>query len=186
MADLLKGRWGLFGGATALALALAARTLVFGLVTVRTGSMEPAVSEGSTVWFSRLASPEPGDIVAVRLPDDPELLHIKRVVAVGPCEVELVDGRLYVDGSRIYGDSRELQWKDAECQLKQVAGIEERGVLLEKAGSQERIRLNADEVFLLGDRRAKSEDSRQWGPVRQELVQGVVGGVAWGRPSCDP
>jgi len=181
----VKGRWSLLLSALALVLALLARHYVFGLVTVQTGSMEPAVEEGSTLLFSRLAKPAVGDIVAVQLPDDPQFLHVKRVVALGPGEVELVDGRLYVDGQRVAGEETLLEWSNANCQWKTVAGVTERGIVVERSGDHERTTLVADEVFLLGDRRAVSEDSRQWGPVRRELVVGVVQRVAWGSSPCD-
>ena len=146
--------------------------------------MEPAIVAGTTIWFSRRASPEPGDIVVVQLPDDPELLHVKRVAAIGPGEIELVEGRLYIDGVRVSGEARPLRWHDADCVQKEAPGIEERDTLVERAGDHARASLLSDEIFLLGDRRSRSEDSRQWGPVRLELVQGVVRGVAWGAPSC--
>jgi signal peptidase I len=182
----VKGRWPLVLSALGLVVALVLRHSVFGLVSVQTGSMEPAVEEGSTLLFSRLATPKLGDIVVVQLPDDPEVLHVKRMVAHGPGEIELVDGRLYVDSERVAGEDRLLVWTDANCQTKQVQGIEERGAVVEKGGSHPRMSLHSDEAFLLGDRRAVSEDSRQWGPVRDELVVGVVRGVAWNPPSCDP
>ena len=181
----MKGRWPLVLSALSLGLALLARHFVFGLVTVQTGSMEPAVEEGSTLLFSRLAEPQLGDIVAVQLPDDPQFLHVKRIVAIGPGEVELVDGRLYVDGQRVAGEETLLRWTDAGCGAKSVAGVTERGVVVERSGDHERTQLFEGEVFLLGDRRAVSEDSRQWGPVRRELVVGVVQRVAWGASACD-
>jgi len=182
----MNNRWGLAVAATSLLLALLARRFLFGLVTVHTASMEPAIVAGTTMWFSRLARPKPGDIVVVQLPDDPDLLHVKRVAAIGPAEVELVEGRLYVDGVRVSGEAHPLRWHNADCVQKEVSGIEERGTLVERAGDHERASVLADEAFLLGDRRSRSEDSRQWGPVRLDLVKGVVGGVAWGAPSCEP
>ena len=182
----MKGRWPLVLSATALVGALVLRHSVFGLVSVQTGSMEPAVEEGSTLLFSRLATPALGDIVVVQLPDDPGVLHVKRLAAHGPGEVELVDGRLYMDGERVAGDERRLSWTDANCLEKRVQGIVERGAVVEKAGNHPRLSLHSDEAFLLGDRRAVSEDSRQWGPVRDELIVGVVRGVAWNAPTCDP
>ena len=182
-----KHAWLVLGLAFVLT-ALALRAFVFGVVRVRTGSMEPSVREGEVWVFSRLAEPVVGDVVVLRLPDEPEL-HVKRVVAVGPAEVELDRGRLYVDGQAVGTEGEPLSWVDGQCRDRTSATMDEQfgaaawRVLAE--GDHAREEVPAGAVWLLGDARRTSHDSRQWGPVPSDAVQGVIRGVAWTGGACE-
>ena len=83
------------------------------------------------------------------------------------------------------GDEAPLVWTDGACRDRSPPGVQERGVWVERAGESPRLELFEDEVFLLGDHRSASEDSRQWGPLPSRVIVGVVQGVAWGGTSCE-
>lgn len=121
-------------------------------------SMEPNLYNGQTIFVDRftyvLASPDKGDII-VFLPNGNVNAHyyVKRVVAIPGDTVQIIDGRLYVNG---------VVQEEAFDKMED-AGIAQNPVLLKK-----------DEYFVLGDNRNSSEDSRSAnvGPVKRENIVG--------------
>lgn len=173
--------------ASAALAALAARRWLFGLVSVPTASMAPTVLPGEVLILSRRRAPAVGDVVAVDRSDG--ALHVKRVVAGEGTEVEIADGRLYLDGVRVTGDTDGRDaWVDADCAARSSpAASESAGGARWRVipgGAHERERVPAGHLWLLGDHRGASSDSRQWGPAPIERVRGVVVGVAWSRAPC--
>lgn len=131
-------------------------------------SMEPELYNGQSVLINRcaymLTSPKTGDVVAF-LPNGNQNSHyyIKRVVAVSGDTVQIVDGRLHVNGILI---SEEAFDKMAE------AGI-----------AANPITLGTDEFFVLGDNRNNSEDSRS---ANVGLVKGNdIKGKVWFALECE-
>lgn len=188
------GRLALVASVVLLVLAVLLRSFVFGLVTVKTGSMQPAIRPGSTWVYLRSVEPQVGDIVVVELPWDPGVLHVKRLVAQGPAEVELVDGRLYVDGAPSFVDRDiDVPWLDETCTPRVGRGhVENYGadgegieVKVLGGGDHSRTQLLAGEIWLLGDRRGRSEDSGQWGQVSSSAVRGKVWGAVLTGEGCD-
>ena len=120
-------------------------------------SMEPELYNGQRVLINRYAylmsSPKVGDVI-VFLPNGNHNSHyyIKRVVAVPGDTVQIIGGRLYVNGEQIVDERYD---KMAE------AGIAENPLLL-----------GTDEYFVLGDNRNSSEDSRSAniGTVRSSAI----------------
>ena len=107
-------------------------------------SMEPELFNGQTVLINRYAylilSPKDGDVVAF-LPNGNQNSHyyIKRVVACPGDEVQILDGRLCVNGVKVADDFDKMA----------DAGI-----------AENLLTLGSDEYFVLGDNRNNSEDSR--------------------------
>jgi signal peptidase I len=124
-------------------------------VEVAGDSMAPALQAGDWVLVHRSSLP-PGQhaaglIAYLRGPDERPLL--KRVIGV-PGESLRVGGGVQVNGRPLL-----------EPYAHGVAPAEQhRGVRA----------LEADEYFVLGDNRAASTDSRDFGPVRRERIEGVV------------
>jgi signal peptidase I len=104
----------------ALAIALVIRTLLFQPFNIPSGSMIPTLLIGDYVFVSKysygysnysmpfgpdifsgriLASPpNRGDIVVFKLPRDNETDYIKRVIGLPGDRVQIIDGRLYING----------------------------------------------------------------------------------------
>lgn len=108
-------------------------------------------------------SPKPGEIVAFRSPVEPSEVYLKRVIAIAGDRVEIQHGILYVNGVRMPEDyarvraSRRWSWQE---------NIPPR-------------RVPPDSLFVLGDNRDNSEDSRYWGPVPVANVIGEPIVVFW-------
>ena len=89
----------------AIAAMLVVRAFVLEPYVVPTGSMEPTIEIGDQVFAQKVTcnlgqSPAAGDIVVFRNPDgssDHDVL-VKRVIATAGQTVDLVDGRVVVDG----------------------------------------------------------------------------------------
>ena len=104
-----------------------------------------------------------GDIVVFTPPEDwvqPDgTPFIKRVIGLGGDTVEVRDGSVFIDGSRL-DESYTFGQPDEPKQPTTVSGDEDRWVVPE------------GELFLMGDHRTNSADSRTFGPVKAEQVIG--------------
>ena len=147
-------------GSTAAVLALLVlllAVLVSEPFTVRSSSMAPTLHTGDQILAERLTPRfghlERGDLVVFRAPATRALL-VKRVVALAGDRVGLADGRLVVNGHRR---------PEAYVDLASVDGVYF-GPEVVPAGS----------VFVMGDDRADSVDSRDFGPVALDRVLGRV------------
>jgi signal peptidase I len=147
-------------GSTAAVLALLVLLLAVSVsepFTVRSSSMAPTLHTGDQILAERLTPRfghlERGDLVVFRAPATRALL-VKRVVALAGDRVGLADGRLVVNGHRR---------PEAYVDLASVDGVYF-GPEVVPAGS----------VFVMGDDRADSVDSRDFGPVALDRVLGRV------------
>lgn len=138
-------------------LAVVLAVLVFEPFTVRSSSMTPTLLTGDQILAERLTPRfghlERGDLVVFKAPATRALM-VKRVVALAGDRVGLADGRLVVNGHRR---------AEAYVDLASVDSVYF-GPEVVPAGS----------VFVMGDDRADSVDSRDFGPVPLDRVLGRV------------
>lgn len=143
--------------AVLVVLAVALAVLVSEPFTVRSSSMTPTLHTGDQILAERLTPRfgrlERGDLVVFRAPASRALM-VKRVVALAGDRVGLADGRLVVNGRRR---------PEAYVDLASVDGVYF-GPKAVPPGS----------VFVMGDDRAGSVDSRDFGPVPLDRVLGRV------------
>ena len=104
-----------------------------------------------------------GDIVVFTPPDDwvqdDGTPFIKRVIGLGGDTVEIRDGAVFINGARL-DEVYTFGQPDEPAQPTTVPGDEDRWVV------------PSDELFLMGDHRSNSADSRTFGPVPAEQVIG--------------
>lgn len=131
-------------------------TFVFETVSVDGHSMDPTLNNKDRLIVEKVSyyfrAPKPGDIVVIKYPADPKEKFIKRVVAVGGDKVKIENGKLYINGVA----------KDEPYILEPMAGdFNEQTV-------------PKDTIFVLGDNRNNSRDSRfpDVGFVSYKLVVG--------------
>jgi len=145
----------------ALVITLLIRSFVVETFVVDGPSMEPTLYDGERLLVLKLAyrlgQPKRGDVVVLRYPFDPRKDYIKRIVATGGETVELRLGRLYVNNKLI------------EEPYVHFPGLYNMSPTVVPEGM----------VFVLGDHRTNSEDSRFFGPVRQELLKGKAVVIIW-------
>jgi signal peptidase I len=117
-----------------------------------------------------------GDIVVVETPADPVIPFVKRVVAIGGDVVEVRDKRLFVNGA-VADDSSHIRHDDPRTFPRSISlpGVPP------ELGSRDNwgpFRVPAGQVFLMGDNRDFSADSRYFGPVREDHIIGRARMVA--------
>jgi len=171
-------------------LALAARVWVFSPYQVQSDAMAPALFHSEVVGIWKLAEPELGDIVAC-VPQGESAPGVKRVVAIGPAEVGPgPSGELLVNGSAAFGGSRTqgrlegIDCAGAELMLQIERWGEQSGGVLAGGTAITAVEIPQGSLYLLGDNRPGSSDSRHLGPISDEQVLGVASRVLWSRDSC--
>ena len=127
-------------------------------------SMHPSIYAGDWLLVRRdayrLVAPTRGDLVIVRDPRKTTEKYVKRVVGLPGEEVSTRDGELRIDGgplSEPYLDG-----------LPSSVGLE-----------TSTWRLGQCQYFLVGDNRAHSTDSREFGPVDVGLMVGKATRRVW-------
>jgi signal peptidase I len=109
-----------------------------------------------------IREPRAGEIVIFDFPKKPAQAFIKRVVAVAGDTVEMRDERLYVNGVLV---------------REPFATYERGGIPVSLRFGPTTVPTGS--VFVMGDNRDSSYDSRFWGPVPLDNVTGVARAVYW-------
>jgi len=123
---------------------------VFGL------SMLPALEEGQQLAVTTiLPTPRRGDIVILSSNNSHNQPLVKRIIAVAGDEIDLADGRVLVNGA-----------------VLDEPYLPEGTVTEPKPGLAYPVRIPAGYVFVLGDNRGMSSDSRDLGFVRTDNILG--------------
>lgn len=118
---------------------------------VPTGSMERLIMTGDNLFGFRLAytfsDPERGDIVIFKYPVDPEKRYIKRVIGLPGETVDIIKGKIYIDGSDepLVEDYLPEKW------------------VVDNDGYTFHVPENA--FLVLGDNRNVSQDARYWAKI---------------------
>jgi len=118
-----------------------------------------------------LRSPEKSDIIVFKYPENPKKDFIKRVVATGGDVIEERDKILYVNG---------------KAQIEPYAQHFDRSIRF--GGNDPRdnfgpVVVPQDKLFVMGDNRDQSYDSRYWGFVDRKDIRGKALMIYW---SWDP
>jgi signal peptidase I len=123
-------------------------------------SMQPNLFRGDRVIIEKLSrnfrTPRRGDIVVALLPNEPISL-IKRVIALPGERVQVRAGHVLIDNKPIT-EPWVVYWGGPDYPVTIIP---------------------ANEIFILGDNRAQSRDSRMFGPVPLHEIEGSVLFVYW-------
>ncbi|RBY77079.1 signal peptidase I [Blastococcus sp. TF02-09] len=136
------------------------------VMRVGSDSMSPTIEAGDLVLVTRSGGAvERRDVVVVDHPDTGALL-VKRAVALGGDRLGIEDGVLVVNGEAVC---------EPDIDPARLDGVWFGPVTVPEG-----------EVFLLGDDRASSIDSRAFGTVPTGEVTGVVDSLLWPSPGGLP
>lgn len=154
---------------TAVAVALILRIFVVGVFSIPSHSMEHTLRVGDHVLVSKLAyvftPPIHGDVIVFTLPDSlrgssTDEAYIKRVIGVGGDTVLLNRYGITINGA--------LQPAPPQSASMSPLPYGERTVIVPPG-----------HVFVLGDHRSNSWDSRYWGFLPLDHVVGRAVAIAW-------
>lgn len=127
---------------TAFAIAFLLKTFVFQIAYVKGSSMEPTLHEGEVLVISKVGNfiggPKRGQVIVL----SDQLEHkdlIKRIIGLPGEEIEILEGRILIDGVELAKDYSEAETEDFGF-MKSI--VEEQS------------------YFVLGDNRPYSRDSR--------------------------
>jgi signal peptidase I len=163
----------------AVALSLVIRVSVAEAYHIEQSSMENTLFPGDTVLGNKflygiripftdirlpsVREPRPGDIIVLDSPIEEGVRLVKRVVAVAGQTVEIRDKRLYVDG-----EPQTLPGEGKFVDERVLPGA------LSSRDNLSPVKVPQGRLFVMGDNRDVSLDSRGWGFLDRDLVQGQV------------
>ncbi len=186
----------------AFTLALFLRTFFVGFYRISTGSMAPSLRIGDFVWVSKISYglkipftharvleslPAKGDLVLFKYPDQPNAVHIKRVIG-------LPGDNIYIHHQQVLVNDRAFQLEPLDAsQFTDVPGAEFMQFYRESNGDRRYLVMFAPsetkskevgplvvppgEIFVMGDNRDASDDSRYWGTVPMSHVEAKMKGI---------
>jgi signal peptidase I len=172
---------------TALLLALLIRAYVIQAFKIPSGSMIPTLLIGDHILVNKFIygtkipftdkkvlicrEPKKGDIIVFKYPENPKKDFIKRVIATGGDVIEEHNKVIYINGQPI----TEPYTRHFDSNLRS-GGFDPRDNFNPKVVPQ-------DKVFVMGDNRDQSYDSRYWGFVDLHDIRGKALIIYW---SWDP
>jgi signal peptidase I len=174
----------------AVILALFIRTFAFQAFKIPTGSMQTNLLIGDHLLVNKLVySPSfgpvedgllgkkeirRGHVVVFKFPEDPTRDFIKRVIGLPGETVEIKDKKVYINGQPLeepyaHFEEKQLSRDDPEYGFRGEAIRDNWGPQVVPPG----------QLFVLGDNRDNSRDSRFWGYLPRDQVKGRALLVYW-------
>ncbi|VAX26592.1 Signal peptidase I [hydrothermal vent metagenome] len=168
---------------TALLLALIIRAYVVQAFKIPSGSMIPTLLVGDHILVTKFIygtkipfkdkrvlvfrEPQRGDVVVFKYPQDPDRDFIKRVIGIGGDVVEGRNKIVYVNGKPL--NEPYIQHTDNDIRTIGMDVRDNFGPLYVPKGK----------LFVMGDNRDQSYDSRYWGFVDLSAVKGKAFIIYW-------
>ena len=169
----------------AVVLALFIRSFVVQAFKIPSGSMEPTLLIGDHILvnkfiygigipfidkkFFQFKKPERGDVVVFEYPQDPSKDFIKRVIGVEGDKLHIKEKKIYIndkpfeDEHGIYSDDDILKESSAGGNRDNLGPVT----------------VPPNSIFVMGDNRDKSYDSRFWGFVDNNKIKGNAFLIYW-------
>ncbi len=167
----------------AVILALFIRTFVVQAFKIPSGSMKDTLLIGDHILVNKFVygikapfvkktiipinDPQRGDIIVFEFPEDPSKDFIKRVIGIPGDVIEIRDKKLFVSGAR--ATNYHGVYKDPKIYAPQIQPRDNLGPITVPEGK----------LFVMGDNRDFSYDSRFWGFVDLVAVKGKAFIIYW-------
>jgi len=167
----------------ALVLTLFLRAFVIQAFRIPSASMQDTLLIGDFLFVNKfeygpkipfthirlpgLRAPRRGDVIVFQFPQDPTKDFIKRCVATGGETLEVRNKQVYVDGKPL----RESYAIHSDPSVR-PAGYDYRDYF----GP---VTVAKGQMFMMGDNRDNSNDSRYWGQLEMDLVKGRAMFIYW-------
>ncbi|MCH8335487.1 MAG: signal peptidase I [Proteobacteria bacterium] len=175
-----------------LLFVLIIRSFIFEPFRIPSGSMMPTLLQGDYIFvkkysyglrwpvidkkFFETGSPQRGDVVVFRLPSDPSINYIKRVVGLPGDTVSYQDHQLFVNGQQMpLTRHPETRLQDSGLIFIEVLDGREHEIRISRPGSRATERVYTvpeGHYFMMGDNRDNSQDSRYIGDIPETHLVG--------------
>jgi signal peptidase I len=175
--------------AVAFLLALFIRTFIVQAFKIPSGSMLPTLQIGDHILVNKLqygirvpivgqrvvsfTDPKRGDIIVFVYPVDPQKDFIKRVIGQPGDTIEVKHKQIYVNGDKV--DDPYGHFVDGPGENSRLTPRDNYGP----------VTVPPDKVFVMGDNRDRSYDSRFWGFVPLDDVKGKAFVIYWSWDGSD-
>ena len=169
-------RWYVYVGVAALSLALgsvlstAIRTQIKAY-RMPAASMSPTLLDGDYFFADRTPGrrlePHRGDVIVFPYPGDPTKDFAKRVIGLPNDVIEIKDKRVSVNATALHEPY--VVYADSSVRPRDLDPRDNFGPYL----------LGPDQLFVMGDNRDNSNDSRYWGPLHRRAVRGKAIVIYW-------
>ncbi len=175
-----------------LLFVLIIRSFIFEPFRIPSGSMMPTLVQGDFIFVKKFSyglrlpvlekkvietgSPKRGDVVVFRLPSDPRINYIKRVVGLPGDEIVFRNQQLFINGELVQ-TSRDVNapLHGRVPRFVEMLGERQHGTLYDVPANRERDGswiIAQGEFFMMGDNRDHSSDSRYIGAVPERYLVG--------------
>jgi len=138
---------------------------------IPSGAMKPTLQIGDHIladkYTYKKTEPKRGDIVIFPFPEDPSKDFIKRVVGVSGETIEIIDKQISINGEII--EEPFVIHTDSNIFRDKKRPRDNFGP----------VKVPDDSLFVMGDNRDHSYDSRCWGFVRKASVKGKAASIYW-------
>jgi len=169
----------------AIIIAMFIRTFIIQAFKIPSGSMLETLQIGDQILVNKfiygvkipftngknlipVKDPIKGDIVVFEYPEDPSKDFIKRVVATQGDTLEIINKKLFVNDKLVQGESYAV-YKNKEI----IPGS------FSSRDNLKKIKIPENKLFVMGDNRDNSHDSRFWGFVDLKEVKGEAFIIYW-------
>lgn len=146
--------------AIVFALSWFLREFIFQAYEIPSGSMETTIMTGDMVFAEKISvrfqEPHAGDIVTFQDPNDEDRILIKRIIATGGQTIDIHDNKLFIDGVEQYESY--------------THGLPTNVLRSTKVSYPYKI--PEDSIWVMGDNRTNSQDSRYFGAVPKDTIIG--------------
>ena len=163
----------------AVLVAVLLRTFVVATYSIPSGSMEPTLNIGDRIVVDKLSyhlhGVDRGDIVVFSTPPTencagpPVSDLVKRVIGLPGEIISLAGGNVYIDGRLLPEPFLPPNLRDDTYPGPSTAPY----------ALHHTYRIPVGEVYVMGDNRPESCDSRYWGPIRESTIVGKVDMRIW-------
>jgi signal peptidase I len=177
------------------------RISVFGNYDVVSGSMNPTILEGDKFFANKLAynikipftktditnwgTPKRGEIIAFLYPKNESVNYTKRVIAIPGDTIEIRNKEIILNGKKLETSNKKISGYHALYKetLDGVTYDIQHTDFITAHDNMKKITVPANSLFVMGDNRDNSSDSRVWGFVP---VENVIGKIVYRWISVDP
>ena len=157
--------------AIVLFVTAALKLFVIDVYTVPTGSMTPTIALNDRIFAEKISphfhNIQPQEVVTFTDPEDSTRILVKRVIAIGGQVLDLRDGTVYVNGVAL---DEPYTHGEPSYPLDTLAG---------NVGIKFPYTIPDGMIWVMGDNRTDSLDSRYFGPIAETDVLARAIGIVW-------